>query len=338
MHLPMPTYNIDDFIESIKHSSDWTFMAVYNNARRDDDSSVAELLNRFTSSTLVNNHFLRSDVGNYTFLLQSATQNYAELSVVGFVTHVSLGPYSDMFHKRPNMAPHKFIQSITVSGLDDERFQTSVVALRHIHTFLQQSGADIRAMDASPTFAGKYPTITATSRLMTPTQFNAIQPNQNAEDNRMFEPLEIPRAMDPAGHMANAIGSGAYEYTTDNQVLLFKLMTSDPHDTATWKFDPVHSPMEIAVGNLVEVTMSLKVAPFWQGRKILCSLLQVNRISTEASSAIMEKQDAAQTANQLSKLTLGDVGVKVGAPKRRAPSALGGIPKFAKRMDVDREG
>nr|GAT44978.1 predicted protein [Mycena chlorophos] len=321
MHLPMPTYNIDDFTESIKHSSDWTLMAVYNNARRDDDSSVAELLNRFTSSTLVNNHFLRSDVGNYTFLLQSATQNYAELSVVGFVTH-----------------QHKFIQSITVSGLDDERFQTSVAALRHIHTFLQQSGADIRAMDASPTFAGKYTTITATSRLMTPTQFNVIQPNQNTEDNRMFEPLEIPRGMDPSGHMANAIGSGAYEYTTDNQVLIFKLMTSDPHDTATWKFDPVHSPMEIAVGNLVEVTMSLKVAPFWQGRKILCSLLQVNRISTEASSAIMEKQDAAQTANQLSKLTLGDVGAKVGAPKRRAPSALGGIPKFAKRMDVDREG
>ncbi|KAJ7049597.1 hypothetical protein C8F01DRAFT_731412 [Mycena amicta] len=323
--------NGEDFVACVKDSTDWTFKDTFNGARKEDDEAGSLLLAKFQTATMVNNLFLRLSVRDYTFIV-GQSQEYTQFSVVGFVTQVQLGPYTQEIHKRNNMHPGRFIQSITITGLGDETFDKAVMAARHLAKFMQQSGPDIRPLDTAPTFAGQFSTIAASARLLTPAQYNLGV----GYSGRTFEKEPVPRMLDPDTLISIGVSQGTYEYTSDNAVCLNKLLSSNPEDIS-WRQCALHSPVEIGIGNLVEIIVSFKVAPFSKTRKVMCHLEEVCRLSVEATSKLDERRETQATTAHLANMTVADVEYHEHAPKRRATGAAG-VPKPGKRMQVDNAG
>lgn len=82
----------------------------------------------------------------------------------------------------------------------------------------------------SPTFAGKYPTITASARLLTPAHHNRVN-TENGASGRLFSLVPLPDYIDPNSAVREAIASGLSEFTEDNYVQLKKLLHTSEYVT-----------------------------------------------------------------------------------------------------------
>ncbi|KAJ7197562.1 hypothetical protein GGX14DRAFT_402494 [Mycena pura] len=264
-------FDSDHFRDAVLSTVDWQHFEKFKHFR-DEDPACPRLLHRFESANSVNSAFDQQSNNGYTWLTER-NDEIAYFHVAGFVTHVSIGPVNGGHADR--VGARRYMQTITITGLGDSVFGRAVDTVNYINDFLVESGRSIKSLPSVSVLGGKFVGLTAMTRLMTPAEhkggFSVISP--------------IPSQLDVDGCMQNWVNKGDFVYTVDNQVDLVN-MKGIENAPETWEHEADLAPSRICVGNLVEVLVSFRVAPFANHvKKVQCHLERITKISSEATSS-----------------------------------------------------
>ncbi|KAJ7303421.1 hypothetical protein DFH08DRAFT_825879 [Mycena albidolilacea] len=181
------------------------------------------------------------------------------------------------------MCAHRWgcLKKISITGVGDADFQHAFMAVKLISDFLRGAGSNIEVLPSAVALGGTCSAITANTRVMTPAHHN------------IFDVVEIPSQLDVHGQVRHWSTNSAARvvYTVDNEVDVMNMVGIED-DSSDWQFDSGISRSSIQCGNLVEILVSFRVAPFARGVcKVQCHLDRVIKISSEATSDKASKAD-----------------------------------------------
>ncbi|KAJ7054733.1 hypothetical protein C8F01DRAFT_1374329 [Mycena amicta] len=276
-----------EFCTEIKASKDWEHFSSLHAARASDDSYRGQLLSAIASVNDINTYFRRVEAGEYVWLVDAVSGQRAVFHVVGFVNDVKLGPFTRELGMRSGFrnAPHRIRQVVSLTGLDDPQFCSEAKALGHINHFLSRSTGNMKPSPPTSTFGGRFPTICASSRLLTPSQYNIFETETEAS-------LIMSDSIDPDGFFRREVSTGAYAYTSDNYVDLQDMRGIDAQDNpSSWSCEPMFSPLDVVLGDLVELSISFRVAPLGKSSEVQCHLERVTKLSSHASTRLQALRD-----------------------------------------------
>ncbi|KAJ7799340.1 hypothetical protein B0H14DRAFT_2617128 [Mycena olivaceomarginata] len=218
----------------------------------------------------------------------------ALFNITGFVTDCCLtvdGVQSSRAGPRCSM------QSITVTGLNDTVFRDAVNAANLVSDFMLGAGPHITPLPSVVTLAG------------------------SVEASQQW--LELCENWVNGGD-----GNQRFVYTADNDIEVMNLIGLE-NDSDTWEFQNNVSRSMIQPGNLIEIIVSFRVAPFAKGvKKVQCHLHRVLKISSEATSSLRRVDEEAAAVRSAEGQSSGQL-----LGKRSLPAPFARTTRL--RMDVD---
>ncbi|KAJ7790079.1 hypothetical protein B0H14DRAFT_2626438 [Mycena olivaceomarginata] len=245
-----------------------------------------------------NSKFTLEPLNGYAWLKGCQTSKSPFFSVVGFVTQCVLtvggARRSDRVplvlcisksNGSEELGPRRSMQMISITGVGDADFQHAFTAVKLISDFLCGAGSNIEVLPSAVALGGTCGGITANTRVMTPAQHN------------IFDVAEIPSQLDVHGQVRHWSTDSAARvvYTVDNEVDVMNMIGIEG-DSSDWQFDSGIPRSSIQRGNLVEILVSFRVAPFARGVcQVQCHLDRVIKIGSEATSDLshLDEQAAA---------------------------------------------